>query len=79
MILCKSGKETCRLSAAESQTLATSRNVQPEDAGEENKETSRSLDLSLSARNTIPCIGQVLNLFKTEASQIGLLQLTITW
>ena len=52
-----------------------SRKAQPEVAGEEEEETARSL----SARNAIPCLGQVLNLFRTEASQISLLQLTITW
>ena len=34
------------------------------------KETARSQGLSLLARNTITCLGQVLNLFRTEASQI---------
>ena len=70
MILCESGKETRRLSAAQSQALSTSHRAQPKVAGEEKKETARSLGLSLSARNTIPCLGQVLNLFRTEASQI---------
>ena len=58
---------------------ATSRKAQPEVAGEEKKETARSLGLSLSARNTIPCLGQVLNLFRADVIEIGLLQLTITW
>jgi len=31
---------------------------------------ARMLVLSLSARNTIPCLGQVLTLFRAEASQI---------
>ena len=68
LILCKSGKETRRLSATQSQALSTSRRAQV--AGEEKKETACSLGLSVSARNTIPCLGEVLNLFRTEASQI---------
>ena len=40
-----------RLSAAQSQALSTSHRAQPEVAGEEKKETARSLGLSLSARN----------------------------
>jgi len=70
LILRKSGKETRRLSAAQAQALSTSHRAQPEVAGEEKNETARSLGLSLSARNTIPRLGQVLNLFRTEASQI---------
>ena len=31
---------------------------------------ARILSESLSARNTIPCLGQVLTLFRAEASQI---------
>ena len=34
------------------------------------KETARSQGLRLSARFTIPCLGLVLTLFRTEASQI---------
>ena len=64
--LCKLGKQKRRLSASQSQALWTSRRAQV--AGEEKKETARNL----SARNTIPCFGQVLNLFRTEASQIAL-------
>ena len=58
-------KKTCCLSAAQSQALSTSCRAQ-----EEKKETACSLGLSLLAGNTIPCLGQVLKLFRTEASQI---------
>ena len=30
-----------------------------------------ALELNISARNTIPCLGQVLTLFRAEASQIA--------
>ena len=63
-----SEKVTRRLSAAHSQALSTSRRAQV--AGEEKKATARSLSLSLSACNIILFLGQVLNLFRTEASQI---------
>ena len=59
-----SEKVTRRLSAAHAQALSTSRRAQV--AGEEKKATARSL----SACNIILFLGQVLNLFRTEASQI---------
>ena len=68
LILCKSRKEMCCLSATQLQALSTSRRSKV--VGEEKKETACSLGLSLLAYNTIPCLGQVLNLFRTEASQI---------
>ena len=68
LILCKSGKETRRLqlSAAQSQSLCR----RPQVAGQEKKETPRSLAWSLSARNTMPCLGQVLTLFRTESVKL---------
>ena len=53
LILCNSGKETRRLSAAKLQALSTSRTAQV--TGEEKKEAARSVGVSLSTRNTIPC------------------------
>ena len=61
-------KRNASLVRAQAQALSTSRRAQV--AGEEKRETARSLGLSLSARSTIHCLGQVLNLFRTEASQI---------